>query len=455
MSKITFFILLSLLSLRLYSADISSRVHKYNWDGLEVIWVEDERFPTYDVSIYFADGALSDVNKGESEAALSLLTLGTTRYSQKDLVDHLEFFGVSSGPYVTHEYSLYNVSGLVKDSIPTFKRICHMFADASYPTKELAREIKRARDATANLVADKSSLASMAFRELSLAGSPFAYPVTAKLKDLSKLNNPILLKKKLEYFNSEVFKRVYITGPKEILNIKEILNQECGWTGKTATFKRDVKYEDKNNQTGPDIILVTVPGSNQAQVRIGKIMTEAEIQPLEAIELLSTYLGGGFTSLLMRELRTSRGLVYGAGAFAAGQRRYGRGVIQTSTKTESVKELLTVVKDLLVELKNGGVRENIFEVSKGRLEGSYPFRFEKSSSFLQHLIYLDHINVDYSRFMNFQDRLKDVSSAEMAKWGGEIFDWDKLTVVVLGDKSLVKELSTFGKVKVMNYKEFL
>ena len=320
MSKFTYFILLSLISTKIFGADISSRVHKYNWNGLEVIWVEDERFPTYDVSIYFADGALSDVNKGESEAALSLLTLGTTRYSQKDLVDHLEFFGVSSGPYVTHEYSLYNVSGLVKDSIPTFKRICHMFADASYPNKELAREIKRARDATANLVADKSTLASMAFRELSLAGSPFAHPVTAKLKDLSKLNNPSLLKKKLGYFNTEVFKRVYITGPKEILNIKEILNRECGWSGKTATFKRDVKFESENSQSAPNIILVTVPGSNQAQVRIGKIMTEAEIQPLEAIELLSTYLGGGFTSLLMRELRTSRGLVYGAGAFAAGQR---------------------------------------------------------------------------------------------------------------------------------------
>lgn len=455
MFKFLLLAFIGLMSFQLLSADISSRVHKYNWDGLEVIWVEDERFPTYDVSIYFADGALSDVNKGESEAALGLLTLGTTRYSQKDLVDHLEFFGVSSGPYVTHEYSLYNVSGLVKDSIPTFKRICHMFAEASYPKKELSREIKRARDATANLVADKSTLASMAFRELSLAGSPFAYPVTAKLKDLAKLNNPNLLKQKLSYFNNQVFKRVYITGPKEILHIKEILNQECGWTGKSATFKRDVNFEYTNNQTAPKIILVTVPGSNQAQVRIGKIMTEEEIQPLETIELLSTYLGGGFTSLLMRELRTSRGLVYGAGAFAAGQRRYGRAVIQTSTKTESVKDLLKVVKDLLVDLENGKVRDDIFEVSKGRLEGSYPFRFEKSSSFLQHLIYLDHINVGYNRFMNFQDLLKDVSSSEMAKWGGKIFDWDKLTVVVLGDKSLQKELSSFGPVKVMNYKDFL
>ncbi len=437
------------------AADISSKVHKFDWDGLEVIWVEDERFPTYDVSVYFADGALSDDLKGETSAALGLLSLGTTRYSQKELIDHLEFFGVSSGPYVTHEYSLYSVSGLVKDSIPTFKRICHMFANATYPKKELSREIKRSRDATLNLVSDKSAIASMAFRELSLAGSPFAYPVSAKYNDLLKLDNPIHLKKKLSYFNDVVFKRVYISGPKEILKIKEILNQECGWNGKTANFKRDQEFQKKDDQSGPKIYLVTVPGSNQAQVRIGKLMSKEEIQPLESIELLSTYLGGGFTSLLMRELRSSRGLVYGAGAFAAGQKHYGRAVIQTSTKNESVKELLTVVKGLLDDLKAGKVREEIFDVSKGRLEGSYPFRFEKSSDFLQQLIYLDHIDAKYSRLLNFPDELKKVSSVEMAKWGGQIFDWDNLTIVVQGDKSLAKELAEFGKVIIKNYKEFL
>ncbi len=451
---ITLVLIYSLTSIS-HAADISSKVQKFDWDGLEVVWVEDERFPTYDVSVYFADGALSDELKGDTSAALGLLSLGTTRYSQKDLIDHLEFFGVSSGPYVTHEYSLYSVSGLVKDSIPTFKRICHMFADATYPKKELTREIKRSRDATLNLVSDKSTIASMAFRELSLAGSPYAYPVSAKYQDLLKLNNPKHLKKRLAYFNNEVYKRVYISGPKEILKIKEILNQECGWNGKTATFKRDQKFEKSDDQSQPKIYLVTVPGSNQAQVRIGKLMSEEEIQPLETIELLSTYLGGGFTSLLMRELRSSRGLVYGAGAFAAGQKHYGRGVIQTSTKNESVKELLTVVKGLLDDLKAGKVRQDIFDVSKGRLEGSYPFRFEKSSDFLQQLIYLDHIDTKYSRFLNFPDELKKVSSEDMAKWGGRIFDWNKLTIVVQGDKSLEKELSEFGKVIIKNYKEFL
>ena len=31
-----------------------------NWNGFEVIWVEDNQLPLYQIDFYFADGALSD-----------------------------------------------------------------------------------------------------------------------------------------------------------------------------------------------------------------------------------------------------------------------------------------------------------------------------------------------------------------------------------------------------------
>lgn len=456
MKKLFFGLTLACYLTNLSAKDLASRVHKYDWNDLEVVWVEDERFPTYDVAIYFADGALSDHSsrRGETQAALGLLTAGTNRYSQKDLVDHLEFFGVSHGPYVTHEYSLYNVSGLVKDVIPTFKRLCHMFKDAIYPRAEVNRELKRASDALINMVGDKSGLASRAFREISMGGTPYAYPTDGKLKDLKRLSSGHL-KDKLTYLNEKVAKRIYMTGPKQLLEIKDILNNECGWSGKEANYKREVNFEKSFTATGPEIFLVTVPEANQAQVRIGRFLEEEEVKPLETLELLSTYLGGGFTSVLMRELRTKRGLVYSAGAFAAGQRRYGRSAIQTSTKNESVADLVNVVKDIIAEFKEGKVRDDLFDISKGRLEGSYPFRFEKSSDFLQQLIYLDHVGVPYQRFLDFPDYLAKVDKTDVAKWGNTIFNWNKLSIVILGEKSLAKPLSEIGKVTVVSYKDFL
>ena len=66
-----------------------------------------------------------------------MLADGTRRFSQKDISDNLEFFGVAYGGNVTHEYSTYGISGLEKDILPTVKKICHLFQDARFPQKEL------------------------------------------------------------------------------------------------------------------------------------------------------------------------------------------------------------------------------------------------------------------------------------------------------------------------------
>ena len=50
------------------SAKIEDSIKKLNWNGVDVVFLEDNRFPTYDILIYFADGALSD---GPKELGIS------------------------------------------------------------------------------------------------------------------------------------------------------------------------------------------------------------------------------------------------------------------------------------------------------------------------------------------------------------------------------------------------
>ena len=38
----------------------SLKTEKFNWNGLEVVYVEDNKLPLYDIRFYFADGAASD-----------------------------------------------------------------------------------------------------------------------------------------------------------------------------------------------------------------------------------------------------------------------------------------------------------------------------------------------------------------------------------------------------------
>lgn len=432
----------------------SAKIEKFKWDELEVVYLEDSRFPMYTMMVYFADGALSDDSvKGLTQASMDYLTLGTRRFSQKDIAINLEFFGAGHAPNVTHEYSTYMVSGLTKDISPTIKKICHLFQDATYPVKELSREKKRILDSLENMASNPGALASRVFREESLSGTPYSYPVDGKIRDIKKWNQK-LLKEKLGYLNNTVKKRIYLAGPRDVLKIKNVINNECGWRGQ-GRFERTVTYKKPGKSEKPKITLVPVPKSNQAQVRIGKFLAQDEIAQPELMSLASSYLGGGFTSRLMRVLRVQNGLTYGVGAFAGGQKQYGRSGISTSTAIQNITKLLVKTKETL-ELANAGeITPTDLERAKGSLAGSYPFGFESSASYIGQLLYLDHVGRPYSDLFKFPEIVMSFNASQVAKESKTLYNWEDLHIVVIGPKSLLAELKAFGAVEVRRFKDYL
>lgn len=436
-------------------ASNEDRVHHLDWNGLDVVWIEEERFPTYSMSVYYADGALSDskTRAGETEMMFNLMDIGTTRYTEQQISDALDYYGVSYGGYVTHEYSTYSVSGLTKDIVPTLKMVCHMVNEATYPKKILTRKKKITISKIQSMVNNKGQLASKAFRELSLSHTPYSMPTDGKLRTFRRVYQKQLLAKR-HYFQDKVKKVLYLTGPKEILNVKEIINEECGWKNQKDLFVRHKNYTEKKFH-GPNIYLVTVPKANQAQVRIGRFLNKSEIGSDELMTLTSHFLGGGFTSLLMREVRVKRGLTYSISAFAAAQAEYGRVGISTFTKNETLGELLKVIKQTLENGIEGKFTQDEFQRAKGYLVGSYPFRFEKANNYLNQLINLDHVGKSYDQLYNFPNVVKGLSKEDVSKEIKRLFDWSKQTIVVVGDKSLYKQLKAFGKVRIYSYKHFL
>lgn len=433
---------------------ISDKIQKLKWDNLEVVYIEDNRFPTYGLGIYFADGALGDgSSKGSMEAALDYMMLGTRRFSRKQIADNIEYFGASMGSEVTHEYSNYAVTGLVKDIIPTVKKMCHLFQDATFPRKELEKEKKRTISTLQNSAQNPGFVASRAFREISLAGTPFDYPVGGKIKDIRKWNSK-KLKARLKYYNKDVKKRIYLTGPKEVLNIKDIITRDCGWKGQGQFVRNvDVLFHDVSN--GPKITLVTVKKANQAQVRIGVTLDRKRAGSNELQKLTSSYLGGGFTSQLMNVLRVKNGLTYGVGAFAGMQKLYGRAGIYTSTNIDTLGKLLEKTKETLDRGSEGHIDETGFKLTKGALAGSYPFAFESSKALLMQLMNLDHTGESYSQLTEFPEKLRSLTKVDLIRELKNVFEWKKQDIVVLAPKSALKTLKKFGKVRVRSYKDFL
>jgi zinc protease len=264
------------------------------------------------------------------------------------------------------------------------------------------------------------------------------------------------LKEKLKYLNKAVSKRIYLSGPATVLEIKRVLQEECGWGDQAGLYEREVNYDHEVvKQSGPEIFLVPVKDANQAQVRIGRFIPKDEISSHELMGLASDYLGGGFTAPLMRELRVMRGLTYSVSAYAGPQKYYGRSGIATFTKNETLGKLLKVTKEVLEKNQRGEFSAEQFDRAVEGLAGRYPFGFEDPMSYMTQLMYLDHEGRDLKELYNFQESVRSLTKEQLVKELKSLYGWSKMSIVVVGDRSLEEQLKQFGKVKIVKAEKVL
>ncbi len=438
---------------------VEDSIKRLNWNGVDVVFIEDNRFPTYDILVYFADGALSDEigDKGLSAHAFNLLDAGTAKLTQKEIMDQFEFFGAEFNAEVTHEYSTLSLSGLSKDLPTTLAQACSLMQEASYPSDVLKLELDKERSELQSYISSPQALSDRIFREVSMTGTPYSYPATGKVQDFSKYT-PEKLRNKLDYFLAKVKKRIYLTGPKNILIAEKIFADKCKFKGQSSDIVRSINYK-KTKKDKTEIVFIPLPDANQVQVRVGRFMNFDEINDRPLDVLASEFLGGGFTSRLMREVRVKRGLTYSIGSYISSQKQYGRSGISTFTKNETINKLIEVIDETVSKVQNKGITEDELDKAKSSITGAHPFKFENNRAFLSQLLYLDHVQKPYAELFNFNEELTKYKAEDIAKRIHEVYGTEFQTIFILGDKSIapmLKKLNPkFGKIKVLDFKKFI
>lgn len=151
--------------------------------------------------------------------------------------------------------------------------------------------------------------------------------------------------------------KIYVSGNVTPEQVRDLFGKAFGkWATRGVPGPEDPAGVSEKNQ----FVMIDNPGAAQTIVRVAfpqprlpevqsENLSKSEANPDRLIrELITTILGGSFTSRLNQNLREKNGFTYGAGFSLFQTRSYGYGTVRTGVRTEvtgpAFKEILSELK---------------------------------------------------------------------------------------------------------------
>jgi zinc protease len=165
------------------------------------------------------------------------------------------------------------------------------------------------------------------------------------------------------------------------------------------------------------------------------------------LQVANYVLGGsGFTSRLMREIRSNRGLAYFVDSYFLPYNITGPFQVVGGTRPDSVKEYLTLMFGQLdLYAKEGPAAAELASAQKGMI-AEYAYNFESSFTLANYEGSLAFNGYPDDYLASYRDKIKAVTREEAAQAVRDILSRKNWVLAVCGPDGLQKDLEGFGKV---------
>ena len=189
---------------------------------------------------------------------------------------------------------------------------------------------------------------------------------------------------------------------------------------------------------GVRAILVDKPELSQATLMFGHPGLRHADPDWYAATVVNYVLGGSdFSSRLMREVRSKRGLTYGIGSSFGATLYPGAFRVSASTRNETAEDALAVAVGELRKMKDAGPTAEELAKARGYFAGSTPFTLESPAEVARAIVgaELHGLGVDYVKRLALHLAGVDLATAAAAahRW----LDPDDLDIVIVARAAAV------------------
>jgi zinc protease len=187
---------------------------------------------------------------------------------------------------------------------------------------------------------------------------------------------------------------------------------------------------------------------NQSNIYLVALGTTRKNPDYYAISVFNEAFGGGFSSRLFGDIRTTKGLAYAVGGgIGTGWDHLGMVRLIMSTKSQSTVEAIHALDEEIADLAKNPITDKEVKRAKDAILNSFIFRFDSPGKVLQEKMLYEFYGYPLDFLESYQKQIEKVTKEDVARVAAKYIHRDQMSVLVVGNTSeFDKPLSSLGPV---------
>ena len=220
------------------------------------------------------------------------------------------------------------------------------------------------------------------------------------------------------------------------------------WPKGPAAKDPDIKPEPAK----PGYYQVEKTDVNQSNIQMVSVGITRKNPDYFALSVFNEAFGGGFSSRLFGDIRTTKGLAYGVGGgVGSGWDHPGMLRIMMSTKSQSTIESIQALDEEIADLAKRPIDDKEIKLAKDSILNSFVFRFDSPAKVLQEKMAYEFYGYPSDFLENFQREIEKVTKEDVARVAAKYVHRDQMAVLVVGNVAeFDKPVSTLGPVNKLD-----
>jgi len=203
----------------------------------------------------------------------------------------------------------------------------------------------------------------------------------------------------------------------------------------------------------PGTYMVEKTDVNQSNIYLVGLGTTRRNPDYYAISVFNEAFGGGFSSRLFSDIRTTKGLAYAVGGgIGTGWDRPGMLRLIMSTKSQSTIESIQALEEELSDLApKRPIDDEEIKRAKDSILNSFIFRFDSPDKVLQEKMAYEFYGYPLDFLEQYQAAIEKVTKEDVARVAAKYIHRNQMSVLVVGNTAeFDKPLSTLGPVTTLD-----